>query len=88
MAQHGSLSFNGPGPAENTSAGTTLISFFAGERNRNPKERFSIFQISGVLTAYLSFSTEHHEHNPRLQGTFDSSDQPSLISKLAVEWKN
>lgn len=83
LAQHGSLSFNGPGPAENTSAGTTPISFFAGERSRDPKERFSIFRISGVLTRYHSFYIEHHGRNPRLQETWDSSDRPSLISELA-----
>lgn len=88
MAQHGSLSFNGPGPAENTSAGTTLISFFAGERSRDPKERFSIFWISRVLTTHHSFQTEHHGRDPRLQETLDSFGRPSLISELAEVWKN
>lgn len=70
-------------PAGNTSAGTTLTPFLAGEGSRAPKERFSISQSSGVLTASHSFSTERREHSPRLQGTFGSADQPSLTSEQA-----
>lgn len=41
-----------------------------------------------VCSVHIILFKQHHQHNPRLQGTFDSFDQPSLISKLAVVWKN
>lgn len=41
-----------------------------------------------VCSLHIILFKQHHQHNPRLQGTFDSFDQPSLISKLAVVWKN
>lgn len=70
-------------PAGNTSAGTTLTPFLAGEGSRAPEERFPISQSSGGLTASHSFSIERREHNPRLQGTFGSADQPSLTPEQA-----